>query len=347
MSTTGETKKDILNAILRFETRIHVDHPQGKRLFDEVLEEHPEAQFYIKSIRFQVFSGLGEGTRLILSYTNTDIPPEVIKKVDTQDEMERILHACIERYLPVTVLCVPKSINTSKVYNDFMVEYDGFYSNLVGLECTTQAFTLSREKFAIFRFQYRIGRVKLSMMERAVDDEVERLGKILFSKDMLPETKAYVAHNYLAQTVEYWLKEEANPLEKSYMQSAYGALINHKCVCQGYAEAYKRFMDSQGIICYVVCGKIRGSEENHAWNVISFDGKIFYHVDVTWDVNHASRASWNYFCKSDAQIAPTRIWTRKSGVICSSEEDILSIARKEISRKRRIYHAQGLDSKYF
>ena len=192
-----------------------------------------------------------------------------------------------------------------------------------------------------------IGRVKLSMMEHAVDEEVERLGKILFSKDMLPETKAYIAHNYLVKTVKYWLKEEANPLEKSYMQSAYGALINHKCVCQGYAEAYKRFMDSQGVICYVICGKIRGSQEYHAWNVISFDGRKFYHVDVTWDVSDSARASWKYFCKSDAQMSPTRIWTRKSGVICASEDDILSIALRQISSKRLTYRSQGIDSKYF
>lgn len=185
------------------------------------------------------------------------------------------------------------------------------------------------------------------MMERAVDEEIERLGKILFSKDMLPETKAYVAHNYLTKTVKYWLKEEANPLEKSYMQSAYGALINHKCVCQGYAEAYKRFMDSQGIICYVICGKVRGSQEYHAWNVISFDGRKFYHVDVTWDVSDSVRANWKYFCKSDAQMSLTRIWTRKPSVICSSEEDILSIAQRQISSKKLTYIAQGLDSKYF
>lgn len=346
MKTTKEIKKEILRSILNFETRINIEHPQAKKLFDEVLDEHPEAKFYIKSIRPHSLFGFGSKGRFVLSYTNTDISPQAVKKAETYDEVEIALRTCVEKYLPIAILCVPASIDISKSYYDFMVEYEGFYSNLVGLEYTTQSFALSSTKYVTFEFQYRIGRVKLNMMERAVDEEVERISEFLFSKDMLPETKAYVAHNYLVKTVKYWLKEEANPLEESYMQSAYGALINHKCVCQGYAEAYKRLMDSQGIICDVICGKIRGSQAYHAWNAISFDGKIYYHVDVTWDVSESAHMSWEYFCKSDAQMTPTRIWTRKPGLVCSSEKNILSVAQSQIASKKLTFKAQGIDSKY-
>lgn len=203
--------------------------------------------------------------------------------------------------------------------------------------------------FCRIDFTYRIGRLKLTMMERTVDKEVERLAGELFTPDMPPETKAYIAHNYLAKTVEYWLKEDADPLEMSYRQSAYGALINKKCVCQGYAEAYKRLLDSQGIDNYVLCGKVKKSEAGigHAWNVVSFDGKEFFHVDVTWDSLGGGLSSNKYFCKSDDFMRPDRMWTRSRRVVCSSAQNILAKVKQDLLLHGMKYRKQGVNPAYF
>ena len=67
-------------------------------------------------------------------------------------------------------------------------------------------------------------------MELEVNAEVQRISRMLITPGMPTEAKVYLAHNYLATTVEY-LKNHDNRLEMSYTQSAYGALIRKKCVC--------------------------------------------------------------------------------------------------------------------
>ena len=164
---------------------------------------------------------------------------------------------------------------------------------------------------------------------------------------MLPETKAYIAHNYLAKTVTYWQKIDPNPLEMSYKQSAYGAFINHKCVCQGYAEAYKKLLNSQGIICEVLCGVVKKSGEHHAWNLVSFDGRKYYHVDVTWDSYGEGRIGWDYCFLSDKKLIPERIWSRLPEYACVSDVDIINIARNQLRSKGAIYVSRGIDKNYF
>lgn len=348
MKSIEQIKKELIQDIASFKSPIHVAHYKAGELMNEVMEEHPELLFYVG--RYSWSAGILGGEPCVtyrIDYVGTDIPADRVVRADTPSEVEGRLHGGMEHYLPVLVLYMPDSVDIHKIYNDFMVSYGAFYSNLLGISYETKVFPAARVKYAIFRFSYRIGRVKLNMMERAVDEEVERLSSRLFAPEMSQETKAYIAHNYLAKTVEYWKKEEPNPLERSYMQSAYGALINHRCVCQGYAEAYKRLLDSQGIPCEVICGKIRGSREYHAWNAVSFDGGNYYHVDVTWDSHGGGRVDWNYFCKTDEELSSTRLWTRRSGVICSSNENILAAARGQILSKKLTFLARGIDKDYF
>ncbi len=65
--------------------------------------------------------------------------------------------------------------------------------------------------------------------------------------------------------------------------TAYGALLNGTCVCDGYSLAFSYLLDGVGINSMVVSG--RAGEEatgNHAWNIVKLDGS-WYEVDCTWD----------------------------------------------------------------
>ncbi len=65
--------------------------------------------------------------------------------------------------------------------------------------------------------------------------------------------------------------------------TAYGALINGTCVCDGYSLAFSYLLDGVGINSMVVSGRA-GVEAtgNHAWNIVKLDGS-WYEVDCTWD----------------------------------------------------------------
>ncbi|MBO5313264.1 MAG: hypothetical protein J6B29_04790 [Clostridia bacterium] len=336
-------KNDIAERILRFEPRITVSHPQAQSIFQEVLRDRVELLYYLSGYSYSVrYSSLV----VELSYTNQDVPVGSIKKIKSPEELEHLLHKSVEASSPKIVACVPSSMRVDRIYSDFNVGYGGYYSNLVNTEYSTSGFEGTGVIFVTFKFTYRISRIKLIMMESAVDKEVERLSRVLFLPEMSKEEKAYIAHNYLAKTVEYWLKKDATPHEMSYMQSAYGALINHKCVCQGYAEAYKRLLDYVGIECHVICGKIKGSDEHHAWNAVSFDGLTFHHVDVTWDSRGGGVVETEYFCLSDKDLQPHRLWSRLSDIICPGGKNILRTVRASLAMNRSRYIAKGVDGRY-
>ena len=88
--------------------------------------------------------------------------------------------------------------------------------------------------------------------------------------------KALFIHDYLATHIDYTSYAEAGNSRSVYQ--AYGALVNGKAVCQGYALAFDDIMGKLGIPCYMVSSNYM----NHAWNLIQINGK-YYHIDCTWD----------------------------------------------------------------
>lgn len=90
------------------------------------------------------------------------------------------------------------------------------------------------------------------------------------------EKEKYV-HDILASKIEYdfSMKED---------QRAYGALINNKSVCSGYAKAFQLVMRKLNIPTYYISGDITkdGDVGPHAWNMVKLENEL-YNVDLTWD----------------------------------------------------------------
>lgn len=87
-------------------------------------------------------------------------------------------------------------------------------------------------------------------------------------------------HDYLIDTIEY-----DSESQDSNIYNIYGALVNKRCVCEGYAKSLKYLLDALGIESTLVIGKATnssGESENHAWNYVKLDGN-WYAIDSTWD----------------------------------------------------------------
>ncbi len=87
-------------------------------------------------------------------------------------------------------------------------------------------------------------------------------------------------HDYLVNNIEY---------DSSYKQTGsytiYGALVEKKCVCEGYAKTFKYLSNCAGYNCELIQGTATnnsGQTENHAWNCIKLND-VWYGIDVTWD----------------------------------------------------------------
>ena len=96
-----------------------------------------------------------------------------------------------------------------------------------------------------------------------------------------------------------------------------GVLINKKAVCEGYAAAFKAFMDELSIPCKLVSGKASSNGDftgrvNHAWNRVEVGG-VWYQIDVTWDdpgPDQKGKVRYKYFLLSDQEMNKTHLQVR-------------------------------------
>lgn len=110
--------------------------------------------------------------------------------------------------------------------------------------------------------------------------------------------KVKYIHDYLARTVEYDRQAPRG-------HEAYGAMVDKRAVCDGYAAAFKYYMNRLGIQAAIVTGHAGGEE--HAWNLVLLEG-TWYALDITWDDPvDAEAGTWNYdyFLLSDAAMGAT------------------------------------------
>lgn len=92
--------------------------------------------------------------------------------------------------------------------------------------------------------------------------------------------KVLTVHDTLADLIEY-----DTSYTRTNTHNIYGALIEHKVVCEGYAKSFKYIMDALNIPCILVSGTATnssGKTESHMWNYVQLNGN-WYGVDLTWD----------------------------------------------------------------
>ena len=92
--------------------------------------------------------------------------------------------------------------------------------------------------------------------------------------------KIKIIHDYLIDSIQY-----EKDLSQNNIYDIYGALVNKKCVCEGYAKAFQYLMNEIGIENTIIIGTGTNSKnqtENHAWNYVKLNEK-WYAIDVTWD----------------------------------------------------------------
>ena len=340
---------ELLAAMRAHKTKITLDGSGIRQsIFDEAFTRDRRMIYYVSSYSMRPSFSLTGGVKveIEISYANTEVPLSDIFCISDTTEVGRLLSRYIGDYKRRLVLIAPSSLNVPEAYNTFIEKNGPFYPNFT--QASVSYVTCSTQPVTVYDITvtYRIGKVKLAMMEQEMDREVDRLAALLFTPDMPEETKAYLAHNYHCHTVRYVDQDKASNLERSYLQSAYGALIRHGCVCQGYAEAYKRLMDAAGVECDVVSGSTeRERDADHAWNIIKLHGgRDNYHVDVTWDAADPYNISYSYFGLSDAALSATRGWNRAHNARCQSSASLLVAAKRYINANRAALLCRGIPS---
>lgn len=82
--------------------------------------------------------------------------------------------------------------------------------------------------------------------------------------------------------------------------TAYGALVEGKAVCEGYAHAMQYLLNQADIPATVVIGYDAESGEPHMWNAVSLEGQSYY-LDPTWDDNEV-QSTYTFFNVTAADL---------------------------------------------
>ena len=108
---------------------------------------------------------------------------------------------------------------------------------------------------------------------KEIHDELWATGQI--TNSMNEKEKAIAYFRWMCINCEYHTSEDKG-VSLGVVWSEYGPLLHGFGVCSGLSKSYRMLLKSEGISCKVV----DDLEMNHAWNVVTLDGKE-YEIDLT------------------------------------------------------------------
>ena len=174
------------------------------------------------------------------------------------------------------------------------------------------------------RLESRANRERIRRQQVQLEEALEEI--VAQIPALLPDREqAILAHDLLVKRIAYD-GEAARTIwgtnVDSHAFSAYGALVEGKAVCEGYAEAYQLVLERLGIPCLAVLGDSRG--QAHQWNLVELDGR-FYHADLTWDdtdvLTQKGILCQYYLLMDDEQILRDHSISRERGYPLPSCDD--------------------------
>lgn len=168
-------------------------------------------------------------------------------------------------------------------YDNPDVFYIEFSKLCLNIETTTRGFKKTYKTFINSGNNQNYLTNEFPSKER-IDSAINEVDKIRAYFIQNKQSDIYenikLIHNYLVESIEY-----DQSISEPDIYDIYGALINKKSVCEGYAKAFKYLMDSVDIPCVIVTGEATNSDgktESHAWNYVKLNGS-WYAIDCTWD----------------------------------------------------------------
>ena len=122
------------------------------------------------------------------------------------------------------------------------------------------------------------------------------------------EREEYI-NNYIIDNCKYDDAAAQTENIEGNENDAYGALVDGKAVCEGYARAFQLLCNKANIDCVLLSGT--ADSDNHAWNGVKIGGD-WYQIDVTWDdVDDFIYDSHEYFNLTDSLMYEERTLSPK------------------------------------
>ncbi len=177
-------------------------------------------------------------------------------------------------------------------------------TQVVTVPGTVSSAILTGQAIGLGKKDTQIAELAHEVYTKSVTDSMDIVEKILAIHDYLILHTEYAYREYLDGTLD----------QIPYVFCPEGVLVQHKAVCQGYAETLELFLNALGLENRLVFGY--GYTENgrisHAWNLVKLDDN-WYHIDMTWDdpiVNgiDSGKVYYDYFLVNDAVMKKNHTW---------------------------------------
>ena len=135
---------------------------------------------------------------------------------------------------------------------------------------------------------------KYAALQTATNDLLKQI-----PENMSDLEKALYVHDYLIYNGEYNMDSYETGQFLDDDHSAYGILVEHKGVCEGYTAAFTLIMSLLDIQTkYII-----SSSMNHMWNAVEIDGK-YYNLDMIYDdpsMDIRGRVDHDFFLCTDQE----------------------------------------------
>ena len=176
-------------------------------------------------------------------------------------------------------------LTVESIYKYYFCDHaENFYLSRVSMSYTyTQLVTKKHYDSYTFAITYLYDKDTAAAMRSQLRQQVLALLAAADGKTG-GEEKERALHDALVNAVQYDSAAVNNAQSHPESFTAYGALVNGKAVCDGYAKAMKLLLDQAGVRSIYVSGTAvsESGSAAHAWDMAQVNGK-WYYLDPTFD----------------------------------------------------------------
>lgn len=113
---------------------------------------------------------------------------------------------------------------------------------------------------------------------------------------------------------------QSDTISAPHAYTAYGALVEGKAVCEGYAKAMQLLLHKTDIPVTLVTGTAKENNESHMWNLVTVNGNN-YHLDPTWNDSNDQQQYTFFNLTTEMVSASCDIDDADTLPLCTATED--------------------------